>query len=200
MTEEVKPRSKVVLGAQTGHLVRFSYLTVFEPRMNKQSKALEFSVALLIPKNSPDVKAVRDEIDRLIAEQWTSKGKKLPPKFWNPLRDGDTDVNQKGDSLGPEAKGHYVLNAKAAADKAPQVVGTTRDQNMKLVPLTKGGVKSGDWGRASVNLSAYTKGDSGIGAYLNSIQLVKIGDPLGSSASADDDFGDFVDDENDPLA
>lgn len=196
-------RIKLILGGVKGKLVRFSHLHVFETRLNKESGKLEFSTALLIPKtNVEDVKAIREAIDALKKETWTDNKKPIPPQFWNPLRDGDKDVKQNGEALPEECKGHYLLNVKTGEDNPPDVVGTTRDEKGKFAPLTKADIKSGDWGRASINLGAYTKGSGGVGAYVSRIQLVKKGDPLSSRGSAEDDFGQFDDlddDAADPL-
>jgi hypothetical protein len=202
MAEEKNARRKYVLGGHAGHLVRFSYLHVFELKKNSQSGEMEYSTQIMIPKGSPDVQAIKGLVEELKKETWLDKGKRLPPKFWNPLRDGDTDCKQNGDPFGPEAKGHYLLSAKSYEDKQPTVVGTTRGNDGKLIGLRKGDIKSGDWGRISINLTAYTKGDSGVAAYINNVQLVQVGEALGNGSNADDDFGDFDDPQGDvdPLA
>jgi len=207
MSEEKNASRKYVIGQHGSakdpkHLCRFSYLHALTPKENKQNGKNEYSVVALIPKTSPDGEAIRKIIDELKNETWLSKGKRLPPKFWNPLRDGDTDCKQNGDPYGPECAGHYIVSAKRDDKKAPDVVGTMRDAEGKLIRLTDKQIKSGDYGRISINLSAYTKGDSGVGAYINNIQLVTQGEALGGGADADDDFGSYDDDEGgyDPLA
>lgn len=188
-----------VLGGTKGKLIRFSYLHVHEPKLNKESGNVEFSVALLIPKtNTEDVAAIRKAIKELQQATWLNDGKKLPPKFWNPLRDGDTEVKQDGTDYGDEYKGHFFVNAKANEDYPPEVVSTRRDPATgKFERLGKRDIKSGDWGRAKVTMYAYTKGTGGVGVGLSSVQLVKQGEPLGSQSSAENDFAEFEDDEDD---
>ena len=192
--------TRVVLG-DAEELVRFSHEHVFQKHMNKESGKFEYSVTFLIPKTATKtiarIKAAVKEQAAILFDL-----NQLPPMFWKPLRDGDTDVNSKGKPYGDECKGHYVLAAKLEVktkadgtpeyDEKPEVKGTTRGKDGKLVDLT-GGLKSGDWGRGSVNLKSFTKGVGGVGCYLNSVQLVREGDPLSSRGSADDDYGDYSD-------
>lgn len=51
----------------------------------------------------------------------------------------------------------------------------------------------------SVNLKFFVEGKGGIGVYLNNLQKVQDGDPLGSRRTASQEFEDY-DDEDDPLA
>ena len=196
----------VVVGAnKTEGLVRFSYLHVFTPRMNKDAKREEYSVQLMIPKTNKEDHA---KLVAAIEEQkkilWPNG--KTPPNFRSPIIDGDSHVNRKGEDA--QVPGHWLLgakvyafNEKGEAQAAPGVVGTTRDETGKLKSLTQNQIKSGDWGRASVNLKSYTKGDGGVGCYINSLQLVREGEALSSRKSAADEFDDYTDevDENDPL-
>jgi len=195
MSEEKLSSVKLVLGSTTKKLVRLSHVHAHVARPNKFSKANEFSVAALIPKgNTEDVVAVKAAIAGFIKEVWTDKKKPMPPQFWNPLRDGDKDTKQDGSPLGAECKGHYVLNCKTGESSPPDVVGTTKGGDGKLVKLGKADIKSGDWGRIGINLKPYTLGTSGIGVYLSTLQKVQAGDPLGNSNSAEDDFSEFDDD------
>ena len=195
MSEEKLPKVKIVLGSTTGKLVRLSHVHAHEARPNKFSKANEFSVAALIPKtNVEDVAAVKGAIESFKKEVWLDKKKPLPPQFWNPLRDGDKDTKQDGTPLGAECKGHYVLNCKTGEQNPPDVVGTAKTGDNKLVKLGKGDIKSGDWGRIGISLTPYTLGTSGIGCYLGTLQMVRKGEPLGNSNSAEDDFSEFDDD------
>lgn len=197
MSETSLPRKTVVLGKTKGKLVRLSYLSAHEAKLNTQSGKMEKSVVILIPKeNAEDIAEVKGFLDQVKQEVYKANKKNLPPKWWNPLRDGDNDVKQDGSPYGAECHGHFVLSAKADPDKTVDVVNTTRDANGKFVRIGKDEIKSGDWARVQVNLYSYTKGDHGVGAGLMSIQLVKEGDPLGSTANADAAFGEFDDDED----
>lgn len=198
MAEKKAKRIKLIVGATKGKLVRFSYLNVHEPRLNKESGKTEYSVAVLIPKtNTEDIAALKHAIEDLKKDTWLDDGKKIPPLFWNPLRDGDKDTKQDGSPLDASCKEHFVLNCKTGEDSTPTVVGTQKGGDGKYLPIGKSAVKSGDWGRVSINLGAYLKGTGGVGAYLSNLQFVQQGDPLGNKSSAEDDFADFDDDGDD---
>jgi hypothetical protein len=208
MAEQKLPSEKLILGSTKGKLVRMSYLHAHTPRMNNQSNKMECSTAVLIPKtNVEDVAAVQALIAKLTkAAFFDEKTKKIVkgPQFWSPMRDGDVDTKQDGSPYGAECKGHYIINAKSSEDAKgnvtlPKVVGTTKMADGKLKPLLESEIKSGDWGRVGINFKPYTKGTGGIGTYLSTIQLVLEGESLGSSASAEDDFGQFEDQEDDGL-
>ena len=203
MAKEKLPRTDVTLGTVPGELVRFSYFNLITPRPDNFSKEvpapLMYNAQLLVPKtNATDVKLVRDFVASMKKEVFTDKKKPVPANFWNPLRDGDTDTKENGDSYGPAAAGHYVLTVKADAEHAPKVVGTQKGEDGKLIRLT-GGFKSGDYGRAGISLYGYEfKGKWGVGCGIRTAQLVQEGEALGSEADPDAEFGEF-DNEGDVL-
>ncbi len=200
MSDKKFKATKVIVGATPGKLVRVSHFNCLEARLNSESGNMEFSTQLLIPKeNTEDVAAIKAAIENGKKQAWLDEKKKVPPQFWNPLRDGDVDTKQNGDPLGAECKGHYVINVKSGEDSPPNVVGTTRGEDGKFKKLTKADIKSGDWCRVSINLTPYIKGMGGVGAYVSSVQLVKEGEALGNKSSAEDDFGDFEDDADDMM-
>ena len=148
---------------------------------------------LLIPKTATaTVVALKAAIAEIKKEMFPGGKKPAPPGFHDPLRDGDTATKKNGQSYGPTAAGHYVLNANAYEDRPPAVVGTERGPDGKLLPITSG-VKSGDYGRAGITLYGYTKGDSGIGVGLRTLQRVFVGEALGADADPDVDFGGYND-------
>lgn len=201
-----KPKaSTVMLGATKGKPVRFSYLHVFKPHLNTESNKTEYSTQILIPKDNVEDKAA---LDKAYAEQvaaYKVKDGEPGPKFHNPIKDGDKLTDKKGKPK--PIPGFWVVGAKKqATDKdgqpepPPGVVGTERNAVGELLPLTSAQIKSGDWGRVSINQMFFTKGDSGVGVYLNNLQKTRTGEPLGSRKSANDEFGDYEDeDEEDPL-
>lgn len=188
------PRVDLTLGgAGAGKLVRFSYVHIFETHTNSESNKDEYGIQILIPKtNVEDVKAIQGAIAQIKKEMFADRKKPVPPEFWNPLRDGDKDTRQNGESFGAAAEGHYVLSSKASEDRQPKIVGTQRGEGGKLLALTSG-VKSGDYGRLGITLYGYTKGKSGVGCGLRTVQMVQVGEALGSEADPDADFGGFED-------
>lgn len=184
------PRVQMTLGAE--ELVRFSYVHVFETHTNINNGKAEYGIQLLIPKTSPDGKRIADAVTAMKKEMFADRKKPVPPDFWNPLRDGDKDVKQSGEPYGPAAAGHYVLSVKADEKYPPKVVGTTKGTDGKLLPITSG-LKSGDYGRVGITLYAYLTGDTGVGAGLRTVQMVRESEALGSDANPDADFGEFAD-------
>lgn len=206
MTTVKHQSSNVRLGTTKGKLVRFSHLHVFKPHRNQESGKDEYSTQIWIPKENVEDKAA---LDAAYAEQLAAYKKKdgePGPKFHHPIKDGDTLKDRKGKpKLVP---GCWVISAKTAAyeedgtlREPPGAVGVERGADGKPLPLRADQIKSGDWGRASINLNFFIKGDGGIGVYLNGVQKVRAGDPLGSRRSASDEFADYEDEvEDDPLA
>lgn len=194
----------VVVGTdKTEGLVRFSYLNVFSPRVSKESKKEEYSIQIMIPKtNKADYAKAVAAVEEQKKILWPNG--KLPPSFRNPILDGDTHVNQKGEDA--KVPGHwligaksYHLNEKGEKQAPPGVVGTTRGEDNKLKSLSSNQIKSGDWGRASLNFKSYTKGTGGVGVYLNNLQMVREGEALGNRKTAADEFADFADESADPF-
>jgi len=64
--------------------------------------------------------------------------------------------------------------------------------------LTRSEVYSGVYGRASINLYAFSaNGNKGIACGLNNLQKIRNGEPLGGKTSAENDFAS--DDDEDFL-
>lgn len=218
MSAEKHEATTVVLGKTKGKLVRFSYLHAFRPHLNKESGRSEYSLQIMIPKeNTEDVAAIKDAIAAQEKILWP-KGT-LPPKYQYPLKDGDKHTSQKGEDR--SVPGFWLLTSKTDAyprkkdgtkdgkeeDKTaglnppPEVAGTTRNAEGKLELLAENQVKSGDWGRVSVNVKSYLTGNTGTSAFLNSLQKVQTGEALGNGRrSAASEFDDYDDSEaDDPL-
>lgn len=197
--------TQVKLGTEKGKLVRFSHLHAFTPHLNTQSKKTEYSVQLWIPKEHKADKAALDAAYAEQLELYKKTDGDPGPEFSHPIKDGDKLTDSKGRPK--PVPGHWVIGAKTTAvnedgtpNDPPGVVGIERDAEGKLKPLTSKQVKSGDWGRASVNLKFFTKGKGGIGVYLNSLQKVRDGEALGSRRSAAEEFDEYDDaEEDDPL-
>lgn len=204
MATEKQKASNVVLGVEKGKLVRFSHLHAHKPHLNQESKKQEFSTQVWIPKeNAKDYAALKAaEAEQLAA--YRKVDGEPGPEFHFPIKDGDKLTDKKGKPK--PVPGHWVISAKTAAfeddgtaKNPPECVGTERATDGSLKPLTSAQVKSGDWGRVSVNLTFFTKGKGGIGVYLNSLQKVRDGEPLGNRKSATEEFGDYEDEDEDPL-
>lgn len=177
--------TKVVTG-----LVRFSYVNIFKSRSFTDGQDAKYSICLLIPKEDKATlkkikAAIAEATEEGIASKW---GGKKPANLKNPLRDGDEERAEEAE----EYEGMYFLNANS--QQKPGIV--DKDLNEILDPDE---VYSGCWGRASINFFPYnSNGNKGIGAGLNNIQKVKDGERLGGArASAEADFGDGFEDDDD---
>jgi hypothetical protein len=172
--------SKVVTGT-----CRASYARLMSAEVNKLNGKTEYSVVLLIPKSD---KQTLENIKAAAKEVITAKWGAQPPKgIKNPLKDGDTATKSDGSSMGDEFKGHFYLSTKCDATKhKPTVI----DSNGNEL-FDPDAVISGDYIRASMNAFAYdATANRGVSFGLNNVQLVKKGEPLGSSRqSAHDEFG-----------
>lgn len=177
--------TKVVTGE-----VRFSYLHVFEPKSIDGNEP-KYSVSLLIPKTD---KATLTKIKAAIevAKQGGigKFGGKIPANLKLPLRDGDAEKEDD------EAyAGYYFINASC---KTPP--GLIFENGRKIEDSTE--LYSGCYGRASVNFYAFnTSGNKGIACGLNNLQKLRDGEPLGGRSRAEDDFADYIieEDEDDLL-
>lgn len=175
--------TKVVTGE-----VRFSYAHVFEPYAfpGEDPKKARYEVTLIIPKSDKKtVDALNAAIKQAIEDGKSILGDKNgrinTAVLQLPLYDGDA----KGD---PSYKGCYYLKAKS--NRKPGVV----DANLQPI-IEPEAFYSGCYGRASVNFKAFNNVSKGVGAYLNNVQKLKDGEPLGGANSApEDDFGAAEDD------
>lgn len=175
--------SKVITGK-----VRFSYVALLNPRndLNGNSK---YSVTALLPKSDIQTKqAIDAAIAQAIEEGRNGKWNGIvPPVVPTPIHDGD-GVKDSGEPYGDECKGCWVFTASTNADPTrprPEIVGPDLQPIMSAAE-----VYSGMYGRLSVNFAPYfSAGKRGIGCYLNNVQKLEDGTPLGGSrTSAADDF------------
>lgn len=167
--------------------IRLSYLAAFTPKEGEDddgNKTSKYGAQLILDKKDTATKAAIEKcIEAAIVEEF---GSKKPATLKLPLRDGDLEWEEKGEHL----KGHWFLNV--SSKQKPSVVGTEKDEfTGKLKPLSEGDIKSGDYGRVSVNFFGFTGKSKGVGGGLGNIQKLKDGEPLGNQRSADDDFGDL---------
>jgi len=148
-----------------------------------------YSLLMLIPKTDTDtVNKIKASIEAYKTNPKAVNiwGSKFLASFKTPLRDGDTERDTEKN---PEYKGHYFLNANTY--NKPGVVDAQKNEI-----LDKKEVYSGCYGRASLVPSAYNvDGNKGIKFYLNNVQKLGDGEPLGGAVSrAEDDFTAVDDD------
>lgn len=163
--------------------VRFSYVSVFEPRSLNGGEE-KYSITLLIPKSDTEtynkiVNALNKTLSEAIADVFKGAAP-ANPKF--PIYDGD-GPRPSGEPFGEECKGHWVITANSK--EKPEIV----DMNCNPI-MSKSDFYSGCYGRASIVFFAYnTNGNKGVGCGLNNLQKLEDGQPLSGRSTAAEDFG-----------
>ncbi|MDF1495829.1 DUF2815 family protein [Caproiciproducens sp. CPB-2] len=187
MSNKVSNPMKVITGPDT----RWSYANVWEPK-SINGGTPKYSVSLIIPKSDTrtvaKLKAAIEAAYREGESKLRGNGKTVPPlaAIKNPLRDGDAERPDD-----PAYANAYFINANSTT--APGIV----DADLNPV-LTRSEVYSGVYGRASINLYAFSaNGNKGIACGLNNLQKIRNGEPLGGKTSAENDFAS--DDDEDFL-
>ena len=146
-TTRVNNPMKVITGPDT----RWSYANVWEPK-SINGGTPKYSVSLIIPKSdTKTIAKIKAAIEAAYQEgqaKLKGNGKSVPSlaAIKTPLRDGD--IERPDD---PAYANSYFINANSAT--APGIVDADRNP-----VLTRSEVYSGVYGRASINLYAFTTG------------------------------------------
>lgn len=169
--------------------VRLSYEHIFHADAIGDSEP-KYSASWIIPKEHPQVKAVKGALTKALDEKFPGKrkpGAPWPSSFHSPLADGDEMADEH-----PEYAGCYVL--KSSSKNRPLVMGRRKEQ------LTEedGVIYSGCYCNASLAAAGFEfeKLKKGVTVYLNGVQFVRDGERLaGYDASGDfDELDDEADD------
>lgn len=174
--------TKVVFGP-----CRLSFTHVFNKYSPNGEGEGKYMTNVLIPKfEKKTIKALEQAIEAAKKAGVVSKwGGKEPKKLDMPLRDGD----DKEDDVYQD---HFYINAKC--NTRPGVV----DKNKNPI-VDEEEMYSGVWAFVSVTFYAYdVSGNRGVACGLNNLMKFKDDDHLGGRVSADSDFADIddVDDED----
>jgi hypothetical protein len=173
--------------------VRMSYPHVFTPA-SYEDGPLKYSLTILIPKNSKQVKRIQAGIEAA-KQQWREKfgnGKLPSTNFKLPLRDGDEVHGPDSDKPDENYEGMYFIGC--SSPRKPQVV----DQQGN--PLSPEEFYAGCYGRVSINFFPYNKKGKGVAAGLNNCLFLEDGEPLSGGTTAEDDFDlSSADDYDDDL-
>lgn len=176
--------NKVVFGP-----CRLSYTHVFNKyNPDGSSEDSKYMTNVLIPKTETEtIEAIKGAIETAKKQAIVSKwGGKEPKKLDMPLRDGD----EKDDDVYAD---HFYVNAKS--NTRPGIV------DKDLTPIVdEEEIYSGVWAYVSVTFYGYdVSGNRGIACGLNNIKKFKDDDKLGGRVSAESDFADFDDEDDDDL-
>lgn len=184
MKDPIVKETKVVIGP-----CRLSYTHVFAKYNPSDDNADgKYMTNILIPKTEKKtIKAIQTAIETAkqagVVGKW---GGKEPKKLDMPLRDGD----EKDDEV---YQGCFFLNAKAST--RPGIVDKDR------APIVdEEEIYSGVWAYVSINFYYYDKnGNRGVACGLNNLMKYKDDEHLGGRVSAETDFADIDDEEDDEL-
>ena len=168
---------------------RLSYEHIFQPSALANSTP-KYSLTLIIPKDHPDLPAVKRALFEAGAEKFPTAfapGKPWPMGYTSPLKDGDKDLTGDGTAVlcekNPEYKGCYVL--KAQSTRRPVILGRRKE----ALTEEDGVIYSGCYVNVSAAFGAYVYENikKGVTCYLNGLQFVADGERFGSDASSDFD-------------
>lgn len=172
---------------------RLSYEHIFRPDAIAEGNEPKYSATWIIPKDSGQVKAVKEAIIKALDEKFPGKRKNgaWPATMHNPLKDGDELAEEH-----PEYAGCYIL--RSSSKNRPLVMGRRKEQ------LTEedGVIYSGCYCNVSLAAAGFdAQAKKGVTIYLNGVQFVKDGERLaGFDASSDfddldgegDDYADII--------
>lgn len=176
--------------------VRLSYEHIFTPSAFDDKSTAKYSAVFIIPKDHPDLPAIKKALVEAGAEKYPEfSGKGWPRGFTCALKDADTDTNDLGETLtehNPEYAGCYILRADST--RRPLVI----DRKKAAVTEEDGIIYSGCYVNASIAADAYEYGKvkKGVKCYLNGVQFVKDGERFGGDAYDDFDALDGEDDDD----
>ena len=178
--------------------VRLSFEHIFTPSRFDESQDAKYSATFIIPKDHPDLPAVKRAMYEAGAEKYATafpENGSWPKGYTCSLKDADKETNSMGELLSeknPAYEGCYILEANST--RRPVVV----DRRKAAITEDDGIIYSGCYVNASLAAAAYEYGKikKGVKAYLNGVQFVKDGDRFGLDASNDFDALDEVEDDD----
>lgn len=171
--------------------IRASYAHVFKPQKSPNSGQEKYSMCLLIPKSdTKTIKAFEDEFEKVKNDSDAQKvwGGKFKSTFkGGELKDGDEFADEK-----PEYAGHVFINAYSQS--RPGIV----DKALNPI-IDPEEFYSGCYARVSVSVYPYANQSKGIAIGLNNIQKLEDGEKFGGKATAQADFADFAEEDDDLM-
>lgn len=167
---------------------RLSYAKLLNPGKEGEMDEGKYGTAFLFSKKDKETyKALESAFNQALEEgkknlKWTDK---IVRGIDLPIKDGD-EISAEDSAY----EGMWYINARSS--RKPQVINTQRE------PLTDDdSVYSGMYGKLSVTAFAYDKGSKGVSFALNNVLKTKDGDRLSGAASAEDDFADDLNEDDD---
>ena len=167
------------LNQVTTGVVRLVYPSLHEPRpADAEIHAGKYTCMVLIPKSDTDTyEKLKAAADFAAMEKF----KRVLPNLRMPIKDGDEKFDKEGEPIEWYADHWYLnLSAKLQPKMIDPLKGSMSDEQIA-------GIKGGDWVRVRIAFSGYdSAGNKGVGSYVNVVQFIHAGDPLGGGDSLDD--------------
>jgi Protein of unknown function (DUF2815) len=167
---------------------RLSFCSLFEARETDLGD--KFETNLIVPPgpkgvDSPELQAIRDELQRAMEHEFGSDPKKWPRNARTPddvIRDAEDNAKFKG-----YEPGWVYFSARCNADNPPQVVDAVRQ------PVTdEKQAYPGRWARLAVRAYPYDNKSKGVSLALVHVQLLKHDERLAGPPAAKDIFDDMA--------
>ena len=178
--------------------VRLSYEHIFKASAFDDSQEAKFSATFIIPKNHPDLPAIKKAYFEAGQETFPSdftiaNAVNWPKGYTCSLKDADKDTDSSGTLLA-EKNAAYVGCYILEANSTRRPLALNRDKS--AVTEEDGIIYSGCYVNASLAAAGYTYGKvkKGVKCYLNGVQFVKDGERFGADTSSDFDDLDGADD------
>lgn len=174
------------------NLVRFSFVSVFEPKSVDGSEP-KYSVQVLIPKKHDSIikaveQAIADAVKIGVEKKLFGPKASAHDQFRWCLRDGDKEAEASDDGSKDYLKGHVFFNASCQEKNPPTVV----DRYLKPI-FNREEFYSGCWGVINCNFFPFKHGKGGVACGLNSIMKREEGERLDNRVTAEQAFADLVD-------
>lgn len=169
--------------------VRVAFVNVIEP-VETLSGQLKYSVQVRIEKDDTDnVKRAMAAVEQAIAKGKSTKwGGKKPNFRYEPLRDGDKEIESGGQSDKTLAGCYFFSASKDPKYGRPGVV----DENLQPL-MDPDKIFSGCYVNIDINPFPYdSNGNKGIGWSLGNIMYVEDGDRLDGQQSAKEAFSSLA--------
>jgi len=191
----IMANSKMTIKRLTVPMGRLNYVHLDEPTAAPNTDQTPSYQVTLIYGADDDLKSVRDLIDELAIAEFGKAGyKQLISKgtFKNPLRSNSlkTYFDEEGEEHAmpgfEDADGFHISFKTRSKDRL-----TIYDA--KRAEIDESAVIAGYYARVNGGFGAFDiGGGKGVTAYLNAIQICKVGEVLGGgSTTTSDDFSDF---------
>lgn len=161
--------------------VRCNFPNVFRP-VSFNGGTPRYSVQVILPKDHPQIKALKEAILSAAKEKWSAKIKDntFPRGLKDPLRDGDVERDTEEN---PEYKGQYFFNASSTF--MPGVF----DKNKTKIDEGSHKIHSGCYINISLNTYPFdVAGNKGVALGLNGLQFHAEGESIGGYTGSESDF------------